>query len=49
MGIVLVVTLAFALPDVDAALADGSGYPFLYALSGAVTTTGSCFSCSRAT
>jgi choline transport protein len=40
MGIVLVITIAFALPDLETALADQSGYPFLYAFGTAISTAG---------
>jgi choline transport protein len=40
MGVLLVVTVCFSLPDLDAALNDPSGYPFLYAFQAAVGTNG---------
>jgi choline transport protein len=40
MGIITVVTICFALPDLDSALADETGYPFIYAFMSAMNTAG---------
>jgi len=40
LGILLVITVCFALPDLDAALNDDTGWPFLYAFRSAMSNVG---------